>query len=878
MDVHDIRSSINTVLTKRKNLLPRIEQEEERLKDRYGTVLRAKKKLSTLLSLEKELSRKDKLTDIDLLLDSLNKAMEEDLKRIASLRSRFSRETVCIGVSGMARVGKSTTLQKMSGLTDKQIPTGSRQNVTAVHSIIHNTSKGPARASISFLTENEFINNYIGPLVTNINEVLVGAERLECPQSVEDLRRMSIPTTLGNEITSTATDSLKRLHDAKDCVDSYKDYLSSPSITITLEDKNLEEFRQFVAYPEDDGIDANRAYLAVKGAEIFCRFPSISDVKLSLVDLPGFGEINEGVAEGHIAALDKNVDHILDILKPQDTSGSITQADGHALDLLYKVQQGISSRKDLITVGINIFDAYAQNAEKLREDFAKRYNLAQDNPLNIEMYHANKQDSVFAIFGHILSELAINLPHMDQELLDEAVEQSASAGFQDDLISARDILSSLASTIPLPERILNDEIQSISNAIIFACQQYENELASVAHTESDSKVKFNQQVDACRALVDKELQDGFFLGMQRWKDRATGQGDYYSFYREECRRIRREMIARYEGLDGFYQKNTDRFKQRAIDAVLSNTGDLCSTIGVDTSDDVNTTIDSLYALLMPIVRDTGILPALKLLKSVRFSFRHNVFLNIAPHLEELLNPYERSKDARNANLKVIELGGIGNPDDQVNKLQRYLLDIGNRANSDTGNALKKAEDRFMEYLSVCMSFFIDYLYRMDEDTFRQVFVRKLLTEYPEAIIGKRANSHQNGKKIEAYYEMTKLIQQLISNSTYSRTTPHRAAMKRTAELTRHLVDQQAHGTKHSIASNTITGTITGMNPRMGLFVSINGQDREGLIHISKLRSFLNEGYISDLTDFFEIGEQLVVRINEITSDGKINLDIVRRSA
>lgn len=878
MDVHDIRSSIDTVLTKRKNLLPRIEQEEGRLKDRYDTVLRAKKKLSTLLSLEKEPNRKKKLADIDLLLDSLNIAMEEDLKRIASLRSRFSRETVCIGVSGMARVGKSTTLQKMSGLTDKQIPTGSRQNVTAVHSIIHNTSKGSARASISFLTENEFIENYIGSLVTNINEVLLAAERLEHPRSVEDLRRMSIPTTLGNEITSTATDSLKRLHDAKDCVDSYKDYLSSPSITITLEDKNLEEFRQFVAYPENDGIDANRAYLAVKGVEIFCRFPSISDVKLSLVDLPGFGEINEGVAEGHIAALDQNVDHILDILKPQDTSGSITQADGHALDLLYKVQQGISSRKDLITVGINIFDAYAQNAEKLREDFAKRYNLAQDNPLNIEMYHANKQDSVFAIFGNILSELAINLPHMDQELLDEAIEQSASAGFRDDLISARDILSSLASTIPLPERVLNDEIQSISNAIIFACQQYENELASVAHTESDSKVKFNQQVDACRTLVDKELQDGFFLGMQRWKGRATGQGDYYSFYREECRRIRREMIARYEGLDGFYQENTDRFKQRAIDAVLSNTGELCSAIGVDTSDDVNTTIDSLYALLMPIVRDTGILPALKLLKSVRFSFRHNVFLNIAPHLEELLNPYDRGKDAKNANLKVIELGGIGNPDDQVSKLQRYLLDIGNRANSDTSNALKKAEDRFMEYLSVCMSFFIDYLYRMDEGTFRQVFVRKLLTEYPEAIIGKQANSHQNGKKIEAYYEMTKLVQQLISNSTYSGATPHRATMKRPAVLTHHSASQQAHRTKHFKVGNEITGTITRMNPRLGLFVSFDEQDREGLIHISKLRSFLNEGYITALTPFFEIGEKLIVRINEITNDGKIDLDIIRRSS
>ena len=876
MDVCNIRNSIDTVLDQRKNMLPRIKQQEEKLKLRYDAIQNAKASLSSLLSLEKTQERKDELTGINTLLDSLASAMEDNLDHIASLRARFSRETVCIGVSGMARVGKSTTLQKMSGLTDKQIPTGSKQNVTAVHSIIHNTSTGAARASVSFLTEDEFIEDYIGSLVANINEVLPDANRLMCPRNLAQLREMKIPATLGNDITSMATDSLKRLHDAKDCIDSYKNYLSSPKTTITLDDDNLATFRQFVAYPEKDDADANRAYLAVKGVEIFCSFPSISDVKLSLVDLPGFGEINEGVAKGHIAALDKNVDHILDILKPQDTSGSITQADGHALDLLYKVQQGISSRKNLITVGINIFDNYAQNAEKLKEDFAKRYNLAQDNPLNVEMYHANDQDSVFTIFGHILNELAVNLPHMDQELLDEVANQSFTPDFRDKLMSARDTLSSLASSIPLPEKILNDEIQSISNAIICACQQYESELASLSHTESDSKAKFNEQVDRCKTLVENELQNGFFLGMQRWKIRATGQGDYYSFYREECRRIRREIIARYEGLDDFYQENTDQFKQRALDTVFSHTGDLCFALGVDTSGSINSTIDSLNTLLVPIVRGTGVLPALKLLKSVHYSFRHNVFLNIAPHLEELLNPYERDKKSSTDAKKLIELGGIGDPNEQVEKLQQYLLEIGQRANLNTNAALKNAEDRFMEYLSVCMSFFIDYLYRMDESVFRQVFVRKLLTEFPEAIVGKHANGQQNHKKIEAYSKAIKLMQQLITDSAYDEGTPSHTRVEKVNKSRGHSFVQQSEKTKHPKVGDEISGSISRITQNTGVFVNI-GQDQDGLVPMRNLKRFLKEAYIPNPANHFRVGEKLVVRVESIKKDGKVDLDIVRRN-
>ena len=54
----------------------------------------------------------------------------------------MARDTVNVGVSGQARVGKSTLLQSVSGLGDDQIPTGQALPVTAVRSRIFH-SPGP---------------------------------------------------------------------------------------------------------------------------------------------------------------------------------------------------------------------------------------------------------------------------------------------------------------------------------------------------------------------------------------------------------------------------------------------------------------------------------------------------------------------------------------------------------------------------------------------------------------------------------------------------------------------------------------------------------------------------------------------------------------
>ncbi|TAF21465.1 MAG: hypothetical protein EAZ76_00440, partial [Nostocales cyanobacterium] len=54
------------------------------------------------------------------------KRIDEELKVLDKLRLRFARKTLNIGVVGLARQGKSTLLQILSGLTDAEIPSSDR--------------------------------------------------------------------------------------------------------------------------------------------------------------------------------------------------------------------------------------------------------------------------------------------------------------------------------------------------------------------------------------------------------------------------------------------------------------------------------------------------------------------------------------------------------------------------------------------------------------------------------------------------------------------------------------------------------------------------------------------------------------------------------
>ena len=343
---------VDSILATRRGLLPAVQREVDDAARRKSDI----EQLLTLLTELKQIETdQDALQRIEGAIDDLNRLLASfgtREKTLDALRVRFSRDTVNIGVSGEARVGKSTTLQKFSGLTDTQIPTGKGLPVTAVRSEIFNSAD--ERAEVTFRDQKTFVTEYVQPLLEIVNK------HLDTPLAVDTLaglRTAKFPETLGANVDSVSTDSLSRLLDAQRSLSAYESLLTGSVKQVALGD-----LRSYVSYPTKEDLDAekstgtptNRSYIAVKSVKIFCPFPRLGGLKIGLVDLPGLGEIGESVADMHLHGLEDGVDQIFPIMRPTDAEGYAKQGIAKNIDHLRRIQPGIKRRGDLITAGINV--------------------------------------------------------------------------------------------------------------------------------------------------------------------------------------------------------------------------------------------------------------------------------------------------------------------------------------------------------------------------------------------------------------------------------------------------------------------------------------------------------------------------------------------
>lgn len=730
---------VDNILTARKGLLPAVQREIDAASLRRSSIEQLASRLRKLKEIENDQEALIRIDGSLLELDQLLSDFSERVEALRAIHARFSRDTVNIGVSGEARVGKSTTLQKFSGLTDAQIPTGKGLPVTAVRSEIFNSID--ERAEVTFRDQETFISEYIQPLLEIVNK------HLDVPlvaDSLADFRRIKFPETLGSNIDSISTDSLSRLLDAQRSLDTYV-----PHLTGSVKEVPLENLRSYVAYPSKEDLDAekatgqppNRAYIAVKSVKIFCSFPHLVGVKVGLVDLPGLGEISASIADMHLHGLEDGVDQIFPIMRPTDAEGYAKQGISSNIDHLRRIQPGIQRRSDLITAGINVTKGLNYTVETLRDSFESKINAASSDRIEVVEYSAVDDASVANLFDLLLQRVSERLPTMDQEVFAHALATEASAAdVRETLTALNRTLTSLLRLIPIPEKLLLMQIDRIASDLIHEYNAFQRRLDDESSEPNNWYVAFDADVNRIYAETSRSIEDGFFMGQAQWELSARGQKDYYNWYRDEAQRIRREIIAQYSGLDVFYDDQVTQFKRDIIGIFLDNTGDLAQAFQISPAEDPDATVEKLALEFGGTIQDDDLDSALALLKDVKFTFRNNVFLQISNHLRELSNPNEMfllNPGARNAEWENIRnvLGVVGNYDHQLERLREYLTRIAEEANNKIQASLLEHDDKFHEYLSVSISFFNDFLYRKDEENFKHLVVRSLIKEYRDYILG-----------------------------------------------------------------------------------------------------------------------------------------------
>lgn len=243
---------------------------------------------------------------------------------IKNVYERYRKTEINISVVGMARQGKSTLLQSISGLDNTVIPAFDKTDCTGAVSVIRNVENAATTAKVYFHSANQMIkiiNNYIYaickdayPLITDFYAIPnIDLERIAIIAGSEEPLKLEQLKSYVNNFQLWAP--LIEEYEGKD---TFK-YITEK-----------EEIIKFVS--QHNGKDVNEIeyyynYLAVKKVEISCSFTYADAGKIVLRDTIGLGDDKMiGLDNAVIDAITDNCDAAV-IVKNADATCQLRQDD-----------------------------------------------------------------------------------------------------------------------------------------------------------------------------------------------------------------------------------------------------------------------------------------------------------------------------------------------------------------------------------------------------------------------------------------------------------------------------------------------------------------------------------------------------------------------
>jgi len=510
-------------------------------------------------------------------LDGIYTAIAETIEAYVSAEARFSRETVNIGVSGSARVGKSTLLQSISGLTDEQIPTGRDIPVTAVRSRIYHSARPPS-ALLRLHSPETFLDEVIKPY-----HVALGMSRV--PGTLEEFRTWTYPDSpAGPEARSGDVALLVRLREMQQALWSYEKDLTGGDKIVAL-----EELRPYVAYPTSAeraaGSRLEHRYLAVRDVRIDCKFPRAEVDQLGIVDLPGLGEVAADAERHHVTGLRHDVDVVLLVKRAAETMAYWSTADAQAINLLDEARGSIRNRGDFVYIVVNAREDDAALAGALRADIVRQVNDGQENRyFTILNADVASPDSVREdVLSVLLRALADRLPAMDREFLAGARNQAEAASAQ--IRSALGEVSSVLSRLKSASGSVREDVEGRANRLRVdvsrALGRLVEELRIRATSEEDDP-EYVAAIDEAYGGARAWIENGFGVGEQAWLDAALDdfQLDRYTFRYagDQLNRIRVEISTYFAGLNDYFSARVEEARRQVGVILQANFGTLLTDV------------------------------------------------------------------------------------------------------------------------------------------------------------------------------------------------------------------------------------------------------------------------------------------------------------
>jgi hypothetical protein len=316
--------------TRRAELIEQILARREQRADRLGPLLDVVDRVATaadgLAAARGELApavdgeAAGLLAGIGEALDRLGQRLETTRRELERTEARFRRPTLTIGTIGRSGQGKSTMLQSLTGLDDREIPSGDGGFMTGVPSHIRHTA-GPTEAEIEFHDTRSFLDEVLATYYADLDLGPV-------PGSLDAFGAEPLPR-LAPGATSAKESAYGHLEQYHEFLPAYRDRLED---RVRLQKVPADAIRVHVAQHDDEG-RRTHAFRAVRAVRIVTRFGREELGRLSLVDLPGLGDTNLGDVELLNRALGGEVDVAVFVKRPDRLRYGVDDADVGLYDI-----------------------------------------------------------------------------------------------------------------------------------------------------------------------------------------------------------------------------------------------------------------------------------------------------------------------------------------------------------------------------------------------------------------------------------------------------------------------------------------------------------------------------------------------------------------
>ncbi|MDR2756537.1 MAG: hypothetical protein LBC20_12600, partial [Planctomycetaceae bacterium] len=360
--------------------------------------------LPTILEKEIPAENKVKINELQSDLKKFDGQILVRLTELDQIKTRFERSTLNIGIVGNAGQGKSTFLQRLTGLAEAEIPTSGKGDCTGAAAIIKNESVSNTYADIEFYSQKEFLDQVIAPYYKKME--------LPIPQSLEEFAKPLLST-----IPQKFFDEIKFIERLQQGLPNYRCYLGENSKRI-----GKDEIRNYTAKNDPNGKPLV-TWASVKSAEVHCRFPSLENEKISVGDTPGLGDRHVPESEEKLMEdFGKNIDAVIMLRKIKERG--IRTEDVRLFNLIGAAIPELEPGKWSYFM-VNVFSSDKTNnvtkeaLEFLPKDFRDSSLKGMQSYIEVD---CSDRDAVLNEFDKILTDIANNQQSLDETLYNKRFE------------------------------------------------------------------------------------------------------------------------------------------------------------------------------------------------------------------------------------------------------------------------------------------------------------------------------------------------------------------------------------------------------------------------------------------------------------------------